>query len=502
MAGWEWMWWVGGGLAAGAGVWLLYRAMLWDRARGRRRCPGCWYDMAGLVGLRCPECGRVARRERTLRRTRRRWWWGCVGVVLVVAGLSGMYAPTAIRLGWPGAVPTWVLVWATRLHGVPDDWASVALRDRYSTSKHEPPSWLSRVAMASYGRRLLRNAPRVEEDWRAGLVTLPMPMGREPDQWFALDLLGLAGAEARESFASVVHIWREDGEQLPRTGWHARDAAIMIAIDDANRTRLLSRLLDSRESPLIRKVAAEALDTPALDNGTAMQLLGPAARDTDSGVRTAALRAIARRPNLSAFGEQIRGIVETCSLAEFGDFVSSLPLPANIALVCELALLPDPRLREISLRRLTGKDARPVACMELVMNIAEFDRYEQCRARAALVIGCNGTGAPGEREVLRTIIWHDGSELVRAAAVEAGMIGTKIQDADALGIRALADGDNSVRIAAMRLLARFARDPGAAIGKVRELGADPSKDVRETAARAVEELEARVKSAAEGPAKR
>src|SRR5438477_8406765 len=48
-------------------------ALLADRARGRRRCPRCAYDMGAVGGLVCPECGRRASRERERFRTRRDW---------------------------------------------------------------------------------------------------------------------------------------------------------------------------------------------------------------------------------------------------------------------------------------------------------------------------------------------------------------------------------------------------------------------------------------------
>ena len=46
-------------LAAGslATVALLTLALVGDRPRARRRCPGCWYDMSATRGLVCPECG-------------------------------------------------------------------------------------------------------------------------------------------------------------------------------------------------------------------------------------------------------------------------------------------------------------------------------------------------------------------------------------------------------------------------------------------------------------
>jgi len=56
---------------------LFSWAIFWDRARGRRRCPRCWYDMAAAVertgedgGFICPECGRRVARVRGLMSTR------------------------------------------------------------------------------------------------------------------------------------------------------------------------------------------------------------------------------------------------------------------------------------------------------------------------------------------------------------------------------------------------------------------------------------------------
>ena len=84
-------------------------ALFWDRSRGRRRCPRCWYDMEGVPGKRCPECGRDARRERSLFRTRRQWRWMAVTPVLFVG--SAVVGPVRdIWLdGWT-AVPTSVLI--------------------------------------------------------------------------------------------------------------------------------------------------------------------------------------------------------------------------------------------------------------------------------------------------------------------------------------------------------------------------------------------------------
>src|SRR3954469_17175546 len=93
---------VGWTLAAG-GIVLLLWSLFRDRARGRRRCPKCWYDMAGTPGLRCPECGRQARSQKRLSRTRRRWRLALVAAALAGAGLLAAQVPAYRRGGWVGA---------------------------------------------------------------------------------------------------------------------------------------------------------------------------------------------------------------------------------------------------------------------------------------------------------------------------------------------------------------------------------------------------------------
>jgi hypothetical protein len=76
----DWICHLAGWTIGAAGMVLLLWALFWDRSRGRRRCPKCWYDMAGVPGLRCPECGKEAKSERQLSATRRRWRWAAAGV--------------------------------------------------------------------------------------------------------------------------------------------------------------------------------------------------------------------------------------------------------------------------------------------------------------------------------------------------------------------------------------------------------------------------------------
>jgi hypothetical protein len=104
----DWLFLVAGGVVGLGGLVLLVWAIFRDRARGRRRCPRCWYDMAGTPELVCPECGHHARIERRLYRTRRRWRRASLGLVIVLLGVCIAEVP-AYRRGWTALVPATVL---------------------------------------------------------------------------------------------------------------------------------------------------------------------------------------------------------------------------------------------------------------------------------------------------------------------------------------------------------------------------------------------------------
>lgn len=89
------------------GIAVIALALFRDRARGKRRCPRCWYDMSAARDLRCTECGREARSGRALLKTRRHWKRAMVGVVMVLAaGVAGA-GQQVIEHGWMRATPGW-----------------------------------------------------------------------------------------------------------------------------------------------------------------------------------------------------------------------------------------------------------------------------------------------------------------------------------------------------------------------------------------------------------
>src|SRR5262245_61920917 len=105
MTGWDWAFWSAGGTIALTGLLLCAWALFRDRPRGRRRCPQCWDDLGAVPGLTCPECGREARTETRLFRTRRRWRWAIVGASFMVLGLAGAGTPIVASGNWVGYTP-------------------------------------------------------------------------------------------------------------------------------------------------------------------------------------------------------------------------------------------------------------------------------------------------------------------------------------------------------------------------------------------------------------
>jgi len=97
-----------------AGAGLLAWALLADRARGRRRCPKCWYDLSGASPkggiVVCPECGRRITRARALRRTRRRWRWAALACVMLMGALASRSWHVARVHGWWRVAPNVVLI--------------------------------------------------------------------------------------------------------------------------------------------------------------------------------------------------------------------------------------------------------------------------------------------------------------------------------------------------------------------------------------------------------
>jgi hypothetical protein len=105
------VWTFGAGVVVLAGIAVTIVGLRLDPAKGRRRCPGCWYDFAAMaVDTVCPECGRVAKSEGELGRTRRSGRLALVGVGIVLLAYFVSATGRVLSLGWKAAVPTTVLI--------------------------------------------------------------------------------------------------------------------------------------------------------------------------------------------------------------------------------------------------------------------------------------------------------------------------------------------------------------------------------------------------------
>ena len=90
---------------------VLWTAWHFDKSRGRKRCPRCWYSLDGLtLPLSCPECGRVVVTEKAMFQTRRNKGLFRIGIVVLVVGLFLDRVGVGLASGWIRVVPAAVLI--------------------------------------------------------------------------------------------------------------------------------------------------------------------------------------------------------------------------------------------------------------------------------------------------------------------------------------------------------------------------------------------------------
>lgn len=107
--GYEWLLTAVGVALGVIGLAVALWACFWDRSRGRRRCPKCWYNLSGAPGLLCSECGYVLRSERAFYRTRRRWRSMIAAGLILAVGFTSLNLAVR-RKGWRSLFPTTVLI--------------------------------------------------------------------------------------------------------------------------------------------------------------------------------------------------------------------------------------------------------------------------------------------------------------------------------------------------------------------------------------------------------
>jgi hypothetical protein len=207
------LWWLGVAVCASSGV-VVVVALFRDRSRGRRRCPRCWYEMTGVPGLVCPECGKAARREKSLFRTRRRWRMAGVAALVAGLGLAGALTPRARERGWRSLVSTPVLLlfapprhemmWMDSTGRQREDLFAKELWSRFD--RPGAPAWQWRMALNSATFMRTRPTWAVDEPFA---VRLNLP------EWMNVGSVELEPAGMERSWRLVV------SSVSARRAWHA-----------------------------------------------------------------------------------------------------------------------------------------------------------------------------------------------------------------------------------------------------------------------------------------
>jgi len=233
--GWDWVFWALAITLALLALALLAWSLFWDRARGRKRCPKCWYDMSAPATdgdqLTCPECGRTTKTAAHLTRTRRRWRFAALALVLALGAAVSAGWPRAQQRGWLSFVPTPVVIELLPIGGLDGPFGTALLRRMYSAPL---PSGDYETTITDADRlRMVRRiaegnilARPVSERWRRSFGEL-----HRYDSKIGVTLPG--GDGYVEECAEAAKAWLEIPVDLTvrtRDKW-PRDAMIVIETD-------------------------------------------------------------------------------------------------------------------------------------------------------------------------------------------------------------------------------------------------------------------------------
>jgi hypothetical protein len=365
----NWFFWICGWSACLGGILLMAWALFWDRSRGRRRCPKCWYDMRGTDSVTCSECGHTVKRQRQLYKTRRRRRWVATGLMLTVVGYGLYTTPAVQRRGMCGMVPNTVIVLLVGSVESPDDWFEMGVDDWFI----DTDLWGWQAWWLSHRAHGFLRSP---ED----------PLARE---WGArvLFLLARSGHDIEHAIPTLMSATEHDEPAV-------RLAASFALLAGLNQAELsvheLTDLLESRE-PVVRAAAAESLGR-----------LGAGARE-------------ARLPLIEALAEESEGHLRIQIATALGEIVDDPTIP--IAVLSESLKHEDPSVRLMALMRLAnfGPKAAP-EIPELIEATRDLDGV--LRKYAVEAIGAIGPGARAAIPRLEELLGDTDSE-VRVAARQA-----------------------------------------------------------------------------------
>jgi hypothetical protein len=500
MGAWSWAFWIGGALLGLLGLWLLYWSLLHDRARGRRRCPKCWYDMAGVPGITCPECGRTVKRERRFYRTRRRWRWVGAALLLFVASAGALYSPTVARLGWLGASPTWALAVAARWYDTPQQTLFWELDRRAQKSTNDKPGWLSRVAFAWYGGYRLRSPLPMSANALAPGTSFYVLLN-EVEANYGFNCIKAGGPQSWSQAAAVYErVKTGDGRfsmHFTLTGavsYTGTQCLAYIAMFDQDRHGLLSHHIFDEKISEVRAVTYRMISSPVLDPRVAVAITRRGVTGADAYLRRELIDILLERKDLLSVLNDVDEIARLCDARGYDSPIrQKVAVPSAFPRVCENAADPDSSRRREALQRLASWGAGAAPCRQTLWRVLESDPDEDCRWYAVLTLGWMCQASTDDAGALRRAIREDVSERVRAAAIEAYLSCPLLPDRDMVCVYGLVDSSATVKLATLRCMARVGDDLPTARSHLETLVNNADPDVRHEAVEAIAALQRRDK---------
>lgn len=327
LTGTEWVQWIGtAGLAVllGGLIFLAWWALFRDRARGRRRCPRCWYNMAHLPSMTCPECGYTAKSERSFGKTRRRKRMGVLAI-LGCAAIGAFVIDRAMHRGWMSFLPARCLFWAMpidagirqasvdelgqrmRSRVLSDDQRLAILEHCAAGDGYASPpgdEW-----MATYGRLIEEHAdwfhnkssPAVRQRVDAIRFAIPVRVDLATHRKFPADVAPTIGVWIRDWWPPHMQMRLRAVPKLPgaaadahvrrcRSQWSRRYAySFLLPPLDAGRHEVEIELTIERRAREVDRwetVERRVVTVPVLVEGTLLEVMTPAGGEAlDEAVR-------------------------------------------------------------------------------------------------------------------------------------------------------------------------------------------------------------------------
>lgn len=261
--------------------------------------------MSVADSLRCPECGKDAKRATDLLKTRRRWKrvWVCM-LVFVAAGLLGIQ-PKVQQDGWLSVVPNTALILCLRLEDNRAFFAELDRRTQVDVGELYPDSATYFSFMVTVPASLYQWQWRLVGDTCVALETgdnnvLDRQLLFE---WLHRASASVTGEDADRFFRATLS-YLEDADPGIR-----RKAAIYCA-DSRSPEIAVTAIRPLLDDPIqqVRVGAVTGLRSLGSDSSAPVPVLVEALKHDDGEVR---LNAAAALGSIAKYGEEPTGVIET-----------------------------------------------------------------------------------------------------------------------------------------------------------------------------------------------